>query len=189
MPIPKGSDPQVPATSPRVGAGRRSGPGVPGADACALLPAASGKVRSDAGSVFRDQPAHTSGPGRHEGKRHEGKREDGGRAAGTLLAGLHATVTLQPRHGAPVGSSPGECTVPSTVCALALITRPGGGLVVQREARYPARREPSAHRRPGLRPGHGRPGLRPGRGVDHGPQANTPRAGRQPSSGSASGRA
>ncbi|MGW0953009.1 TerD family protein [Streptomyces sp. NPDC002545] len=52
------------------------------------------------------------------------------------FADLHATVTLQPQHGAPVDFSLDECTVPSTVCALALITNNGGDLVVQREARY-----------------------------------------------------
>ncbi|MFB9394176.1 TerD family protein, partial [Streptomyces coeruleoprunus] len=57
------------------------------------------------------------------------------------FADLHATVTLEPQHGAPVEFSLDECTVPSTVCALALITRQGDDLVVQREARYlvPAR--------------------------------------------------
>ncbi|MEU3174396.1 Tellurium resistance, partial [Streptomyces sp. NPDC007000] len=52
------------------------------------------------------------------------------------FADLHATVTLQPQHGAAVDFSLDECTVPSTVCALALITNTGGDLVVQREARY-----------------------------------------------------
>ncbi|MEU2282729.1 TerD family protein [Streptomyces sp. NPDC013178] len=52
------------------------------------------------------------------------------------FADLHATVTLQPQHGATVDFSLDECTVPSTVCALALITNTGGDLVVQREARY-----------------------------------------------------
>ncbi|MGW6530811.1 TerD family protein [Streptomyces venezuelae] len=52
------------------------------------------------------------------------------------FADLDATVTLQPQHGAPVEFSLDECTVPSTVCALALITNNGGDLVVQREARY-----------------------------------------------------
>ncbi|MEW2339831.1 MULTISPECIES: TerD family protein [Streptomyces] len=52
------------------------------------------------------------------------------------FADLHATVTLWPQHGAPVDFSLDECTVPSTVCALALITNTGGDLVVQREARY-----------------------------------------------------
>ncbi|MEU6575236.1 TerD family protein [Streptomyces sp. NPDC046805] len=52
------------------------------------------------------------------------------------FADLHATVTLQPQHGAPVDFSLDECTVPSTVCALALITRTDGDLVVHREARY-----------------------------------------------------
>ncbi|MBT2382881.1 TerD family protein [Streptomyces sp. ISL-11] len=52
------------------------------------------------------------------------------------FANLNATVTLQPQHGAPVDFSLDECTVPSTVCALALITNHDGDLVVQREARY-----------------------------------------------------
>ncbi|WP_329113487.1 TerD family protein [Streptomyces sp. NBC_01465] len=52
------------------------------------------------------------------------------------FADLHATVTLQPQHGAAIDFSLDECTVPSTVCALALITNNGGDLVVQREARY-----------------------------------------------------
>ncbi|MEU6357434.1 TerD family protein [Streptomyces sp. NPDC047072] len=52
------------------------------------------------------------------------------------FADLHATVTLSPQHGAPVEFSLDECTVPSTVCALALITNTGNDLVVQREARY-----------------------------------------------------
>ncbi|MGI5350817.1 TerD family protein [Streptomyces sp. CA-250714] len=52
------------------------------------------------------------------------------------FAGLHATVTLQPQHGAPVDFSLDECTVPSTVCALALITNENGELMVRREARY-----------------------------------------------------
>ena len=52
------------------------------------------------------------------------------------FAELHATVTLQPQHGAAIDFSLDECTVPSTVCALALITNNGGDLVVQREARY-----------------------------------------------------
>jgi tellurite resistance protein TerA len=52
------------------------------------------------------------------------------------FADLHATVTLQPQHGAPIDFSLDECTVPSTVCALALITNQGGDLIVQREARY-----------------------------------------------------
>ncbi|MEU1116958.1 MULTISPECIES: TerD family protein [unclassified Streptomyces] len=52
------------------------------------------------------------------------------------FADLNATVTLQPQHGAPVDFSLDECTVPSTVCALALLTNNGGDIVVQREARY-----------------------------------------------------
>ncbi|MFE3516164.1 TerD family protein [Streptomyces sp. NPDC059166] len=53
------------------------------------------------------------------------------------FADLHATVTLQPQNGAPIDFSLDECTVPSTVCALAMITNNGSGdLTVQREARY-----------------------------------------------------
>ncbi|GHF04397.1 TerD family protein [Streptomyces morookaense] len=52
------------------------------------------------------------------------------------FAGLHATVTLRPQQGAPVDFALDECTVPSTVCALALLTHDGNGLVVRREARY-----------------------------------------------------
>ncbi|GFH34676.1 Tellurium resistance [Streptomyces pacificus] len=52
------------------------------------------------------------------------------------FADLRASVTLQPQHGAPVEFSLDECTVPATVCALALITNQGGDLVVRREARY-----------------------------------------------------
>ncbi|MER7481230.1 TerD family protein [Streptomyces sp. NPDC126510] len=52
------------------------------------------------------------------------------------FADLHASVTLRPQHGAPIEFSLDECTVPSLVCALALITNTGGDLVVRREARY-----------------------------------------------------
>ncbi|MEU9399881.1 TerD family protein [Streptomyces sp. NPDC048242] len=57
-------------------------------------------------------------------------------AGATSFAGLHATVTLRPQHGAPVDFSLDDCAVPSTVCALALLTNQGGDLVVRREARY-----------------------------------------------------
>ncbi|MFC4031506.1 TerD family protein [Streptomyces polygonati] len=52
------------------------------------------------------------------------------------FAGLHASVTLRPEHGADIDFSLDECTVESTVCALALLTREGSDLVVRREARY-----------------------------------------------------
>ncbi|MFK0264725.1 TerD family protein [Streptomyces angustmyceticus] len=72
-------------------------------------------------------------------------------AGARSFEGLSATVTLQPQHGAPVDFSLDACTVPSNVCALALITNTGGELVVQREARY-------------LVP---EPGVSPQRTVDH----------------------
>lgn len=52
------------------------------------------------------------------------------------FADLNATVTLTPQSGAPIDFSLDECTVPSTVCALALLINTGSELVVQREARY-----------------------------------------------------
>ncbi|MCM2514639.1 TerD domain-containing protein [Streptomyces griseoincarnatus] len=80
--MPKGSNTPVPATALRVDVGWRSGPGVPDADASALL-LAGGKVRSDADFVFYNQPAHDSGA-----VRHEGKWQDGGRVTDTLLVDL-----------------------------------------------------------------------------------------------------
>ncbi|MCI4145036.1 MULTISPECIES: TerD family protein [Streptomyces] len=80
--MPKGSNTPVPATALRVAVGWRSGPGVPDADASALL-LAGGKVRSDADFVFYNQPSHSSGA-----VRHEGKRQDGGRVTDTLLVDL-----------------------------------------------------------------------------------------------------
>ncbi|EMF22200.1 hypothetical protein H114_31139 [Streptomyces gancidicus BKS 13-15] len=82
MSMPKGSNTPVPATALRVDVGWRSGPGVPDADASALL-LAGGKVRSDADFVFYNQPSHSSGA-----VRHEGKRQDGGRVTDTLLVDL-----------------------------------------------------------------------------------------------------
>ncbi|MGI5452255.1 TerD family protein [Streptomyces sp. CA-249302] len=78
----KGSNTPVPTTALRVELGWRSGPGVPDADASALL-LVGGKVRSDADFVFYNQPVHSSGA-----VRHEGKRQDGGRTVDTLLVDL-----------------------------------------------------------------------------------------------------
>ncbi|MET8893173.1 TerD family protein [Streptomyces albogriseolus] len=78
----KGSNTPVPVAALRVDVGWRSGPGVPDADASALL-LAGGKVRSDGDFVFYNQPAHASGA-----VRHEGKRQDGGRVTDTLLVDL-----------------------------------------------------------------------------------------------------
>ncbi|MFS4097716.1 TerD family protein, partial [Streptomyces sp. AF1A] len=69
----KGSNAPVPTTALRVELGWLSGPGVPDADASALL-LATGKVRSDDDFVFYNQPAHPSGAVRHEGKRTAGAR-------------------------------------------------------------------------------------------------------------------
>ncbi|WP_433761989.1 TerD family protein [Nocardia sp. CA-135398] len=64
----KGANVAVPMSSVRVELGWQSGPGVPDADASALL-LVSGKVRSDDDFVFYNQPNHPSGAVRHEGKR------------------------------------------------------------------------------------------------------------------------
>ncbi|WP_031016064.1 TerD family protein [Streptomyces rimosus] len=72
MPIPKGSNVAVPATSVRLELGWRTGPGTPDVDASALLLTTAGKVRDDADFVFYNQPAHASGAVRHEGKRPAG---------------------------------------------------------------------------------------------------------------------
>ncbi|WP_143671954.1 TerD family protein, partial [Streptomyces caniscabiei] len=55
MSMPKGSNTAVPTAALRVELGWRSGPGVPDADASALL-LVGGKVRSDADFVFYNQP-------------------------------------------------------------------------------------------------------------------------------------
>ncbi|MBG0857179.1 TerD domain-containing protein [Streptomyces spinoverrucosus] len=80
--MPKGSNVPVPTTALRVELGWRSGPGVPDTDASALL-LVGGKVRSDADFVFYNQPQHSSGA-----IRHEGKRDAGGRVVDTLLVDL-----------------------------------------------------------------------------------------------------
>lgn len=82
MSMPKGSNVPVPTTALRVELGWRSGPGVPDADASALL-LVGGKVRSDGDFVFYNQPAHSSGA-----VRHEGKRDAGGRVTDSLLVDL-----------------------------------------------------------------------------------------------------
>ncbi|QEU64350.1 Tellurium resistance [Streptomyces galilaeus] len=82
MSMPKGSNVPVPTTTLRVEVGRRSGPGVPDADASALL-LIGGKVRSDADFVFYNQPGHSSGA-----VRHEGKQDTGGRVTDTLIVDL-----------------------------------------------------------------------------------------------------
>ena len=63
----KGANVPVPMSAVRIELGWQSGPGVPDADASALL-LAGGKVRSDNDFVFYNQPQHPSGAVRHEGK-------------------------------------------------------------------------------------------------------------------------
>ncbi|MEO3827807.1 TerD family protein [Actinomadura sp. B10D3] len=68
MSMQKGANTAVPVPSVRVELGWQGGPGVPDADASALLVAETGRVRSDDDFVFYNQPAHASGAVRHEGK-------------------------------------------------------------------------------------------------------------------------
>ncbi|HEY8481660.1 MAG TPA: TerD family protein, partial [Spirillospora sp.] len=68
MSMQKGANTPVPVPSVRVELGWQSGPGVPDADASALLLTAEGRVRSDDDFVFYNQPVHASGAVRHEGK-------------------------------------------------------------------------------------------------------------------------
>lgn len=63
----KGSNVPVAASAVRIELGWQAGPGVPDADASALL-LVGGRVRSDADFVFYNQPAHASGAVRYEGK-------------------------------------------------------------------------------------------------------------------------
>ncbi|OKI30187.1 TerD family protein [Streptomyces sp. CB03911] len=67
MVIPKGANVPLAAAGVRVELGWQSGPGVPDADASALL-LAGGKVRSDDDFVFYNQPQDASGAVRHLGK-------------------------------------------------------------------------------------------------------------------------
>ncbi|MFD7406719.1 TerD family protein [Streptomyces sp. NPDC059866] len=106
--MPKGSNVPVPTTALRVELGWRSGPGVPDTDASALL-LAGGKVRSDADFVFYNQPQHTSGA-----LRHEGKREAGGGVTDTLLVDLarmepaiETVVVAASADGGAFGQVPG----------------------------------------------------------------------------------
>ncbi|WP_037831864.1 TerD family protein, partial [Streptomyces sp. NRRL F-6677] len=78
----KGANVPVPTAALRIELGRRSGPGVPDADASALL-LVSGRVRTDADFVFYNQPTHSSGA-----VRHEGRRTTGGEVTDTLLVDL-----------------------------------------------------------------------------------------------------
>ncbi|MFD8519898.1 TerD family protein [Streptomyces capillispiralis] len=108
--MPKGSNTPVPATALRVEVGRRSGPGVPDADASALL-LTGGRVRSDDDFVFYNQPAHASGA-----VRHEGKRDAGGRVTDTLLVdltrvepGIETVIVAASCDGGTFGQIPDLC--------------------------------------------------------------------------------
>lgn len=142
---------------PGWGARRGGGPGGLDLDLCALYELADGRkgvvqaLGNAFGSLHRPPYIHLDGDdrtGAAEGGENLTLNLDHRRElrrvlvfvtiyeGATSFAGLHATVTLRPQHGAPVDFALDECTVPSTVCALALLTNDGGDLVVRREARY-----------------------------------------------------
>lgn len=109
MTMAKGSNVPVPAPAVRVELGWSSGAGVPDADASALLLAASGKVRSDDDFVFYNQPVHSSGA-----VRHEGKKNDGGRVTDALVVdfarvepAIETVVLAASTDGGTFGQIPG----------------------------------------------------------------------------------
>ncbi|MFV0137534.1 TerD family protein [Streptomyces sp. HMX87] len=127
--MPKGSNTPVPTTALRVEVGRRSGPGVPDTDASALL-LVGGKVRSDADFVFYNQPAHSSGA-----VRHEGKQDDGGRVTDSLLVDLarvepaiETVIVAASADGGSFGQIPDLCIEvrdPSQDTVVARFDNPG----------------------------------------------------------------
>ncbi len=108
MSMSKGANVPVAARTVRVEIGHRRGPGVPEADASALL-LSGGKVRSDADFVFYNQPLHASGAVRHEGGRTEGAL-----AVDALLVdldrvepGIETVVLAASADGGTFGAVPG----------------------------------------------------------------------------------
>ncbi|MFB7667907.1 TerD family protein [Kitasatospora sp. NPDC056138] len=109
MLIAKGANIALATTGVRVELHWRSGPGVPDADASALL-LAGGRVRSDADFVFYNQPQDASGAVRHLGKQSSG---DGGVvdtltvALDELDAAVETVVLAASSDGGAFGQLPG----------------------------------------------------------------------------------
>ncbi|MFI6695899.1 hypothetical protein ACIBLA_29960 [Streptomyces sp. NPDC050433] len=59
-----------------------------------------------------------------------------GSSEASSFAGLDGVATLYPPAGPPIEVRLDECTVPSTVAAIALIENVNGELIVRREAKY-----------------------------------------------------
>ncbi|MEV0690744.1 TerD family protein [Streptomyces sp. NPDC050388] len=57
-------------------------------------------------------------------------------AGASSFAGLNGVATLYPPTGPPIEMLLDECTVPSSVAAIALVENVGGELIVRREAKY-----------------------------------------------------
>ncbi|QOV47464.1 TerD family protein [Streptomyces chromofuscus] len=121
--MPKGSNVPVPTTALRVELGWRSGPGVPDTDASALL-LVGGKVRSDADFVFYNQPQHSSGA-----IRHEGKRDAGGRVTDAVLVDL---ARVEPAVETVVLAASADGGTFAQVPGLYIEVKDAGGTVVAR---------------------------------------------------------
>jgi tellurite resistance protein TerA len=108
MLIRKGANVPVGAGAVRVVLGWRSGPGVPDADASALL-LTGGRVRSDADFVFYNQPRDAAGTVRHEGKRQTGQEITDTLAVdlAPLDPAVETVVLAASSDGGTFGSLPG----------------------------------------------------------------------------------
>jgi tellurite resistance protein TerA len=104
-----GSNVPVRAPEVRVVLGWSSGPGVPQADASALLLAPSGKVRDDSDFVFYNQPQHASRSVRHTGKRTTGSIVEDSLTVSlrTVEPGIDRIVLAASADGGSFGQMPG----------------------------------------------------------------------------------
>ncbi|GAA0674634.1 TerD family protein [Kitasatospora atroaurantiaca] len=108
MLISKGANVALAASGVRIELGWRSGPGVPDADASALL-LSGGRVRSDADFVFYNQPQDASGAVRHAGKQQVpgGVVDSLTVALASLDPGVETVVLAASSDGGTFGSLPG----------------------------------------------------------------------------------
>ncbi|MFJ8042869.1 TerD family protein [Kitasatospora sp. NPDC096147] len=109
MTITKGANVPVATAEVRVELGWRAGPGVPDADASALL-LSGGRVRSDADFVFYNQPQDAAGTVRHNGKQQlpDGSVVDGLTVRLPVVEpGVETVVLAASSDGGPFGALPG----------------------------------------------------------------------------------
>ncbi|QNP67448.1 VWA domain-containing protein [Streptomyces genisteinicus] len=105
----KGANLPVAAAAVRAELSWREAPGVPDADASALLLTGAGRVRDDADFVFYNQPAHASGAVRHLGKRRgSGTATDAVRVdLARVEPGVERVVLCASADGGAFGRFPG----------------------------------------------------------------------------------